>query len=149
VGLPLTTLLVACAASAWLWRAGRGLESLAPLLLVATVAVELALKLTTGHAQPPAELTRVFIEPIGPRVETPSSFPSGHAARLTFLALLGALVAGGRVAAVGAAIFVAFTLFARVYIGDHWPTDVLGGFALGTAFAVTAADWMRGTDRRS
>ncbi len=143
LGLAIPTTLAACALCVALFRRGHGAASLAPLLIVATAAVELALKLTTGHAPPGPELDRAFIEPFGPRVETPSGFPSGHAARLTFLSLLVALLAERRWVWIAAATFVAFTLWARVYIGDHWPTDVLGGFAIGTACAVIAAAWIR------
>lgn len=30
-----------------------------------------------------------------------------------------------------------------MYIGDHWPTDVIGGAALGLAFAFIAAAWVQ------
>lgn len=143
VGLAIPTTLAACALCLALFRRGHGAASLAPLLIVATAAVEVALKLTTGHAPPGPEFDRTSIEAFGPTLTTPSSFPSGHAARLTFLSLFAALVFGGRGLAIGAAIFIAFTLWARVYIGDHWTSDVLGGLALGTLFAVLAAAWAR------
>lgn len=143
VGLAIPTSLAACALSIALFRRGHGTASLAPLLIVGTAAVELALKLTTGHASPGPEFDRSYIDAIGPTFTTPSSFPSGHTARLTFLAAFAALLISRRNAALVAAAFVAFTLVARVYIGDHWPTDVIGGAALGLAFAVPAAAWMR------
>ena len=142
VGLPYVTLPVACAVALALWRRGHGAASLAPLLLAGTVVVELALKLTTGHAPPGDETSRSFIDLV-PTLDTPSSFPSGHAARLTFLSAFAALLVGRPRVTLAAAAFVAFTLVARVYIGDHWPTDVIGGAALGLAFALPAAAWVR------
>lgn len=142
VGLPYVTVPIACALAVALRRRGHGAASLAPLLLAGTVVVELALKLTTGHASPGPEASRTFIHLV-PTLETPSSFPSGHAARLTFLSAFGALLISRPRVTLAAAAFVVFTLAARVYIGDHWPTDVIGGGALGLAFAVPAAAWVR------
>ena len=141
LGLPYVTLPLAAAWSLALWRRGCGAASLAPLLLGAAVCIELALKLTTGHAPPGPETSRTFIHFI-PAPDTPSSYPSGHATRLTFLAALVALLAARRAVTVAAAAFVALTLVARVYIGDHWPTDVIGGAALGLAFALVSAAWL-------
>ena len=141
-GLPYVTLPLAAAWSLALWRRGRGAASLAPLLIGAAVLVELALKLTTGHAPPGPETSRTFIQFV-PAPDTPSSFPSGHATRLTFLAALITLVAARQAVTATAVAFVALTLVARVYIGDHWPTDVIGGAALGLAFAFLAAAWLR------
>ncbi|HEX4744840.1 MAG TPA: phosphatase PAP2 family protein, partial [Candidatus Limnocylindria bacterium] len=121
LGLPYVTLPLAAAWSLALWRRGHGAASLAPLLIGAAVCVELALKLTTGHAPPGPETSRTVIHFV-PAPDTPSSYPSGHATRLTFLAALVALVAARRAVTVAAAGFVVITLLARVYIGDHWPT---------------------------
>jgi len=147
VGLPYVTVPLAAALALLLRRRGLGVASLAPMILLATVIVELALKLTTGHEPPGAETSRLFIRLV-PTLDTPSSFPSGHAARLTFLSVLAAVLLQRRSVAIVAAAFVAFTLVARVYIGDHWPTDVLGGAALGAAFALPAARWLQRAPHR-
>jgi undecaprenyl-diphosphatase len=69
---------------------------------------------------------------------------------LTFLAILaGHVFPDSRIWAVLAG-FTAWTIWARVYIGDHWFSDVLGGLALGTAAGCAALawiEWRRGYDR--
>lgn len=75
-----------------------------------------------------------------------SSFPSGHAMASSALYLTVAFVASrSRVLRsrrgsllTGAAVLATCIGASRVYLGVHWPTDVLGGLALGTAWACTA-----------
>lgn len=86
-----------------------------------------------------------------------TSFPSGHAMASASLYLTLALVASRsrRLRAHRAAIVAGASCIAgaigttRVYLGVHWPTDVLGGLALGTAWAcaVEAAFDFTGAER--
>lgn len=86
--------------------------------------------------RPTPDLVRVAAElPFG-------SFPSGHVLNLTaffgFLAYLAITEArAGLVKMLSiaiCAILVASIGFSRIYAGEHWPTDVLGGYILGAAW---------------
>jgi undecaprenyl-diphosphatase len=89
-----------------------------------------------------------------------ASFPSGHAtlSAVVFLTL-GALLARAERKRRVKTYFVALAIFltvavgvSRVYLGVHYPSDVLAGWCLGTAWATlcwTAAVWLRvGEDGR-
>jgi len=88
------------------------------------------------------------------------AFPSGHATKATAVyGMLAALLAAAtsrwarKVALWTAAVLVAGLVgLTRLYLGAHWLTDVLGGFALGGAwlFAVlTAARTVEGLRRET
>lgn len=69
------------------------------------------------------------------------SFPSGHAtASFTVAAFIAALAAGRGRPIVGASALVVAGLISvsRVFLGAHWPSDVLGGALLGTIIGVVA-----------
>jgi membrane-associated phospholipid phosphatase len=75
------------------------------------------------------------------------SFPSGHALFAT--AFFGGLAAllwkrlrhpSLRVAvAVGAVVLILLIGFSRIYLGVHYPSDVLGGFAVGIVWVTAVA----------
>lgn len=84
------------------------------------------------------------------------SFPSGHTLIAAFLyPTLGMLIASNLrdrtlkvfvfVVAAALALLVGFT---RVYLGVHYPSDVLGGWLLGLAFAVAAGIVIRALKRQ-
>ncbi|MEW2048433.1 phosphatase PAP2 family protein [Streptomyces sp. NPDC051445] len=66
--------------------------------------------------------------------KTDYSFVSDHAT-LTMAMAVGLFVANRRFGLVGIGIAL-LEGFCRIYMGVHYPTDVVGGFALGTAVAL-------------
>jgi undecaprenyl-diphosphatase len=89
-----------------------------------------------------------------------ASFPSGHATlSATVYLTLGALIAHFaqrrrvRAYALSAAVLLALLVgCSRVYLGVHWPTDVLAGWCVGSAWALfcwsMALLWERLAHRR-
>lgn len=76
------------------------------------------------------------------------SYPSGHAMLAPVLWSLPLLLLAGTVTARWRPWFVAAALAippllasSRVYLGVHYPSDVLGALALGTAWALLWWDW--------
>jgi membrane-associated phospholipid phosphatase len=71
------------------------------------------------------------------------SFPSGHAtmsaaffAGTTYAIWKLSGATRGRVAAIVSTALVAGIGFSRIYLGVHWPSDVLAGYALGLGWAL-------------
>jgi undecaprenyl-diphosphatase len=111
-----------------LWRdVGR----LALVLIVATVVIDFGLKPAIHRVRPFESTPDILV--IGRHSDT-ASFPSGH----TATAVAGAFVFT-RVFPAGAAIwwlFAAAVGYSRIYLGVHYPADVVAGATVGAACAL-------------
>lgn len=129
--------LVTCGGALYLFLIGRRASA---LLLLVTVcgAVALNLALKAGFDRPRPELV-----PHGSRVYQ-TSFPSGHSMTATAAYLaLGILAARVQTQRRAALLIMAFAMLisvlvgvSRVYLGVHWPTDVLAGWIAGGVWAL-------------
>jgi membrane-associated phospholipid phosphatase len=88
-------------------------------------------------------------------ISAPYTFPSGNMARVAalvvglYLHLVHARAVGlGTTAGIAALLIAGFLLavaaWSHLAIGDHWPTDLLGGLLLGTAAAFAFAGILHG-----
>lgn len=82
-------------------------------------------------------------DPLFAYIETSSSFPSGHATRaVAFFVFMLWIIwdflspMWRRIAASIAAIFVIAIGFSRLYLGLHYPSDVLAGYLVGAIFVI-------------
>lgn len=76
------------------------------------------------------------------------SFPSNHSANGAAFAVFWLLWKGPKAGALalGCMFFVGFS---RVYLGVHYPSDVLGGFAIGSVIAVISFAIYKAWGKRS
>lgn len=69
------------------------------------------------------------------------SFPSDHATAA--FAIAGVLLSVHRRAGIAALAVAACVAYARVYVGDHYPGDVVAGAVIGLAVALLVTTWLR------
>ncbi len=120
------------------------------------------IKLLMARQRPSADLVHILTPAPG------YSYPSGHAVFFTWLSFMLAFSLAPHVRPryrwilwVGASTVIVLACLARVWAGDHWPSDVLGGFLLSlgwSAFVVwlperwlpaPTLNWFRGKRRRA
>lgn len=134
------------------------------LLLAGKWQIALFVLATVGGGQIVASLLKLGIDRPRPDVvahlmhEASRSFPSGHTMMsavtyLTLGSLLARIVPQKRLKfffMFVAVLLTAMVGVSRVFLGVHWPSDVLGGWCAGFAWALTcwliARWWLRGRD---
>lgn len=136
-GISVLSLFTLLAVSYLLLQRHRGAALRLVLGLIGAVALSEGLKSVFERERPPVAYQAV--ETLN------ASFPSGHALLATvFYLSLGTLVAQGltrrrdKAWVLGAAVLLALTVgLTRVYLGAHWLSDVLAGWCVGAAWAMS------------
>ncbi|WP_424950737.1 phosphatase PAP2 family protein [Deinococcus sp.] len=136
VMLPFCALL-----AAWLWFRSHSVARYFLVSVGGAVLLNLLLKLFFGRARP--QVVPWLWQ------EGDTSFPSGHSSMAAALAVTVTALLWRTpyrwLSGVLGATYVIVMGVSRVYLGVHYPTDVLGGWALGVAWAggVAMLLWQR------
>jgi undecaprenyl-diphosphatase len=137
LGSIIVLVIITLAVVGYLFLAGR--SAVAWLTLIAVfggIVLSDLLKFAFGRARPDVvnPLARVFT----------TSFPSGHAtlSAITYLTI-GAILARSQPSSTISIYFMLLAAFltmlvgvSRIYLGVHYPTDVLAGWCIGAAWAM-------------
>jgi membrane-associated phospholipid phosphatase len=117
-----------------------GLARGRPRQAAAAVAVVAGASLTTLLLKSLLAHPR-FVLALGPHQITATAFPSGHSTAAMAVALAFALAAPPRlrpIAVLAGALFALTTGFFLVFLGDHFPSDVAGGWLVAAAWLFAA-----------
>lgn len=134
---------LAIAGSIVIWRCLGKWEAGLVLMTWLSSPIHSGLKLIVNRPRPTPDLVRVF------QYEQGNSFPSGHAFfAIVFWGLLAYLALTRlkrrslrRLAFSGSLVIILWIGASRVYLGAHWPSDVLGGYVIG-ALLLAALIWL-------
>lgn len=138
-GVLLRNLFAIMAAVALLFVRLRREAALMVLTVVLAWAVNSGLKLLVGRARP--DIVPHLMEAGG------NSFPSGHSfnAAVVYIAIALAFApmsrrASVRLTVIGTAVLVSLAIaWSRVWLGVHWPTDVIAGWLGGAGWTFLAS----------
>ena len=123
--------------------------SLAWLLIIPASFVELFGKLVLFHPGPPVLFHRSILETTLPSfyIHTNFSYPSGHMIRTIFIltvlliiTIFSKINASMRIILISGILGLMFMMsLTRVYLGEHWLSDVIGGVLLGISTGLLAS----------
>jgi undecaprenyl-diphosphatase len=135
-------------ASAGIWQVLLGVVAIVALFILERRAGWLMLigsisslfdniiKIIVSRQRPPADLVHILNPTTG------FSYPSGHAVFFTWMSFMIAVSIAPKIRPafrpilwILAAIVIVLTCIARVWAGEHWPSDVLGGLLLGIGWS--------------
>ncbi len=124
----------------WAFKKRRFAAFLIPVAFALMTLAEIYGKSVVHHPAPPFFMLKnpTTIFPTY-HVWEEFSYPSGHAARAMFLAILVFFLTKKRMwvgFALGA--YVGLIALSRIYLGHHWISDIIGGGLLGCAFGLLA-----------
>ncbi len=118
------------------WRGLRTATFDVLLLLAITIVATEAIKFLVDRQRPCDALPNVnTLAGYRCAAEFDPAFPSGHASRAFAVAALLAIRFRWRLG-IPAGAFAVLAGISRIYLGLHWPSDVLGGAAVGIGFAL-------------
>ena len=86
----------------------------------------------------PRPFDKGVVKPLRAETATGSSFPSGHTQTATSFWTGSMLILKTRASVVLGSVMILLTALSRLYLGVHWPMDVIAGIVFGLIFTYFA-----------